>query len=701
MNVIRNDDLRRLRNLGIAAHIDAGKTTLTERVLFYAGAIHACGDVHDGNTTTDFSPIEQKKGITIASAAAPCVWRPCDDDGLTRLFAGETLRLNLIDTPGHVDFTAEVERSLRVLDGAIAVFCGVAGVQPQSETVWRQATRHGVPRLAFINKMDRVGANFARVLEELRTKLRAPAAAVALPLGAEDQLRGVLDVIEAKALVWDQTNPEAGYTVEDIPSEQQALAAAARSILIERLAESDEAIAELWLASAPVDARTLKQAIRRQTIAGRFVPVLGGSAYKHIGVQPLVDAACDYLPSPADLPAFIAQDGSSIRHDAQAPLAALGFKVVRDKLAGRLVFVRVYAGVLRKGDSLLNPRTGRTERAGRLLRVFADQREELAEVRAGDICAVTGLKGFTTGDTLCDPQSVVSLEPPIFPEPVVSLAIEPAGAGQHEKLAEALARVSDEDPTFRVATHPETGQCLISGMGELHLEVIRERFALEFGLETTAGAPEIACRETVTASAKADHLLKKQTGGSGMYARVALEIAPRPRGSGLLVEEQVRGGVIPPQFLNAVRRGIEEAATTGPLGGHPLTDLHVQVTDGAFHAKDSNELAFRLAAAEALREAVAEAQPVVLEPVMRVECTVPDDHQGDILGDLLRRRGRVSGVEAREGFAVVTAEVPLVEMFGYTNAIRSLSRGRASYAMTPSAFEVAPEGFGRKATTDK
>lgn len=697
MNVRHNDVLHRLRNLGIAAHIDAGKTTLTERILYYAGAIHACGDVHDGNTTTDSSPIEQAKGITIASAAVSCRWQPRADDGLPRLFAGETLSLNLIDTPGHVDFTAEVERSLRVLDGAIAVFCGVAGVQPQTETVWRQATRHRVPRLAFVNKMDRTGANFARVLEEIRTRLKAHAAAVVLPLGAEDQLRGVIDVIAQRALVWPVEQPETGFAVEAIPPAAQAAAAAARAQLVECLAEVDETIATLWLSGATVEAAVLQEAIRRQTIAGRFVPVLGGSAYRHIGVQPLVDAACAYLPSPADLPALTAQDGSVVRHDAEAPLTALGFKVLRDPLAGRLLYVRVYAGVLRKGDTVVNPRTGRSERAGRLLRVFADRRSELDEVAAGDICAVAGLKGFTTGDTLCLPPRSVLLEPPIFPEPVVSLAIEPAGAGQHEKLAEALARVADEDPTFRVATHPETGQCLMSGMGELHLEVIRERFRLEFRLETTAGAPEIACRETVTTEATADHLLKKQSGGSGMYARVALAVSPRPRGSGLSIDESVKGGVIPAQFLNAVRRGLEEAATTGPLGGHPLTDLHVQVTDGAFHAKDSNELAFRLAAAEALREAVAQAQPVVLEPVMRVECTVPDDHQGDILGDLLRRRGRIHGVDAREGFAVVHAEVPLVEMFGYTNAIRSLSRGRASYAMTPSAFEIAPEGFGRKA----
>lgn len=670
----------RIRNIGIAAHIDAGKTTLTERILFNAGAIHSCGDVHAGNTTTDFSPIEREKGITISSAAAPCEWTQQAGEGLTRLFADQPHRLNIIDTPGHVDFTAEVERSLRVLDGVVAVFCSVGGVQPQSETVWRQADRYRVPRIAFINKMDRTGANFDRVVDELRSRLNACAWPVVLPWGSESTLIGQIDVIDQLALKADPTTP-LGYAMEALPAEWLEAASAARNDLINALASLDDEIAALWIEGKSVPANTLREAVRRHTLAGRFVPVIGGSAYKHVGVQTLVDAVIDFLPAPAEV-----QRTQAIN----APLAALAFKVVRHPQAGRIVYVRVYAGMLEKGTALFNPRLGKSERCGRLLRVFADRRDELENVQAGDICAVTGLRDFSTGDTLCLAGHSIMLEPPVFPEPVVSMAIEPLHSTDQSRLSTALSRLSDEDPTFRVRTHEETGQCLISGMGELHLEVIREKLLREHGLETRAGAPEIACRESITAEAVADHLLRKQNGGSGMYARVQLAVAPRERGQGLLIEDAVTGGAIPSQFLNAVHRGIEEAVVSGPLAGSPLVDLHVRIVDGHSHSKDSNDQAFRLAAGEALREAVRQASPVLLEPVMRVECAVDDEHHGDILGDLHRRRARIVGIEHHNTEATILAEVPLAEMFGYAGAIRSLSRGRATYSMSPSAYEVVP-----------
>ncbi len=678
---LNTTDTGRIRNIGIAAHIDAGKTTLTERILFYAGAIHACGDVHEGNTATDFSDIEREKGITISSAAAPCTWTQHPVEGLTRLHAGQPHRLNIIDTPGHVDFTAEVERSLRVLDGAVAVFCGVGGVQPQSETVWRQADRYRVPRVAFINKMDRQGADFARVVNELRTKLRANAWPVLLPWGAESALRGQIDIIDEHALRTNAESPT-GFIVEDIPAEWHYAVETARRELIEALASLDDEIAALWIEGQPVPAQALRAAVRRQTIAGQFVPVIGGSAYKHIGVSALVDAIVDFLPAPSEV---------QRAEVAESPLAALAFKVVRHPQAGRLVYVRVYAGMLQKGVPLLNPRLGKTERCGRLLRVFADRRDELESVHAGDICAVTGLRDFSTGDTLCLEGHALMLEPPVFPEPVVSMAIEPAKSADQSRLSTALSRLADEDPTFRVRTHEETGQCLISGMGELHLEVIREKLLREHGVETIAGAPEIACRETITQKAEADHLLKKQNGGSGMYARVKLVVQPLERGAGVVIEDAVVGGSIPAQFLGAVRRGITEAAVAGPLAGSPLVDMRVRIIDGAFHAKDSNDQAFRMAAAAALHEAVRLAAPVLLEPVMQVECTVSEDHQGDILGDLNRRRARVMNIDHRGSEAGILAEVPLVEMFGYAGAIRSLSRGRASYTMVPTSFEVVPE----------
>jgi elongation factor G len=677
----------RLRNIGIAAHIDAGKTTLTERILFYAGAIHKTGEVHEGTTTTDFNPIEQSKGITIFAAAVSCTWTP--NERLS-LFAGQPHRLTIIDTPGHVDFTAEVERSLRVLDGAVTVFSAVEGVQPQSETVWRQADKYRVPRIAFVNKMDRVGADFARVVAEMNKKLGANAWPVIWPLGSEYSLRGQIDLINEVALI----SRDGRTVIEVVPPEYTKLVNEQRAELISRVAEADDELAALWLANAPVSPLALKAAVRRATIANRFVPVIGGSAYRFIGVQPLLDAIVDYLPSPADMPAMEAHvlDGETViavAADDSAALAGLAFKIATDSTKGRLVMVRLYSGRLRKGDRILNPRTQQTGRIGRLVRVHADRFQEIESAVAGEIVAVIGQRGFATGDTLCSAEQPLLMEPPVFPEPVVSMAIEPERSHDNQRLATLLQTLSEDDPTFHVSTHTETGQTLIAGMGELHLDVIRERLRTEFNLSTIAGAPEIAYRETITQAAEADYLLKKQNGGVGMYARVILAVQPADRGDGLSIENRVSGGNIPVQYHSAVRKGIEEAAANGALG-YTLVDVHVTVLDGDAHVKDSNELAFRQAAGEALRTALRRAGPVLLEPIMRVEVDTPLEHQGDLLGDLTRRRAKILSVENRTSTAIIQAEVPLRELWGYANASRSLSRGRAAYTMAPSHFEQVP-----------
>ncbi len=687
-----------IRNVGIAAHVDAGKTTLTERLLLHAGAIHKAGNVDDGNTTTDSDPIEQRKGITIFAAAVSCAWTQAHEQDVAKLFEGQTQRLNIIDTPGHVDFTAEVERSLRVLDGMVAVFCAVGGVQPQSETVWRQATRYRVPRIAFINKMDRVGANFAHVVAELRNKLGANAWPVLLPWGSESQLRGQLDVINERAYVFDKT-ANSGFTLEAIPQELSEQVATARADLVSRIADVDDEVAALYLANERVPAPLLKAAIRRATIANRFVPVIAGSAYQFVGVQPLLDAIVDYLPSPADVGSVTAQVNGSeslIEISSTAPAAALVFKVVHDEQGRRVVFLRTYAGTLKKGDRVVNVRTGREERIGRLMRLFADRREDVAEALPGDIVAAVGLRGFSTGDTACDPARPLLLAPPVFPEPVVSMALEPRLSRDRDRLAVALSILSDEDPTFRTYTNAETGQSIIAGMGELHLEVIRERLERDHGVEVTAGEPAIAYRETISAAAEADHLLKKQNGGTGMYARVNLAVRPNEPGQGFSMENLVAGGRIPMQFLKAVRNGVQMGLREGVLAGYPVVDVHVDILDGAAHVKDSSEIAFQLAATDAVREALQKARPLLLEPVMRVEVETPGEEQGDLLGDLTRRRGNILAVESGARNVVLNAHVPLAELGGYANAIRSLSRGRASYSMMPSHFERVPEALTAK-----
>ena len=688
-----------VRNFGVAAHIDAGKTTLTERLLLYTGAIHRAGNVDDGTTTTDFNAIEQRKGITIFAAAVSCAWTQPTSDGIVNLFPHERHSLNVIDTPGHVDFTAEVERSLRVLDGVVAVFCAVGGVQPQSETVWRQANRYGVPRVAFINKMDRVGADFDRVVGQLRDQLGANACPVILPWGSEDQLIGQFDVINQRAYRFTQVAGDS-YSLEDVPAEARERVAAARAELVERVANVDDDVATLWLSGSPVPADTLKRAIRRATLANQLVPVIAGSAFRHVGMQPLLDAVVDYLPSPADIhdvPAHLDNE-TEVRIAIQDmdPVAALAFKLVHDEQGRRMVFLRVYAGTLRKGDRVLNVRTGRQERIGRLVRLFAEHREEVEAARPGDIVAVVGLEGFCTGDTLCSPERPLQLERPVFPEPVVSMALEPRAGSDRERLAAALAKLSDEDPTFRTFTDPDTGQSIIAGMGELHLEVIRERLETDHGVAVEAGAPAIAYRETVLGTAEADHLLKKQNGGVGMYARVILSVRPNERGAGNTVANRVVGGNIPAQFIKSVVAGVHDALREGVIAGHPVVDVHVDILDGAAHAKDSSDLAFRLASVAAVREALRKAEPLLLEPVMKVEVETPGEEQGDLLGDLNRRRGHVMAIENGQTTVSIRAEVPLAELWGYSNAIRSLSRGRASYSMAPSHFERVPEALAAK-----
>jgi len=692
----RRMPLERTRNIGIAAHIDAGKTTLTERILFYTGVIHKMGEVHQGGTVTDWMDQERERGITITSAATTCFWTQRKEEGVFKQYEGIEHRVNIIDTPGHVDFTAEVERSLRVLDGAIAVFCGVAGVQPQSETVWRQASKYNVPRIAFVNKMDRVGADFARAVNDMRTKLSANAWPILLPLGAEDNLKGQIDVVNQKVVIYSDSDVLGStYTVRDLEGAEKEIAAKALQELIDAVANVDDHIAEMYLEEKTPGVAELKAAIRRATIANRFVPVVGGSAFKNKGVQYLVDAVIDYLPNPLDIPATTGHDlhdGSAIIRETKdsGEFCALAFKLWADPFVGKLVYFRVYSGTIKKGDTILNPRTGRRERISRLLQMHADKREELDQVFSGDIAATVGLKDIKTGDTFCDEDHALLLEPPSFPEPVISMAVEPKTKADREKMGEALGRLSEEDPTFVVTTNEETGQTIIAGMGELHLEIIQDRMRREFKVETNAGAPQIAYREAILTSAKGEGKLIKQSGGRGQYGHVILDIAPIERGKGSEIENKVVGGNIPKEYIPACRKGIEEALQTGVLGGYPIIDVHVNILDGSYHDVDSNELAFKMAAIFAVKDAVAKAKPVLMEPIMKVEVVCPDEFQGDIMGDLSRRRGKISEMTSRDNAAIVHAEVPLAEMFGYSTSIRSMSKGRAAYSMEPSHFEQVP-----------
>ena len=688
--------LERTRNIGIAAHIDAGKTTLTERILFYTGMIHKIGEVHEGTTATDWMEQERERGITITSAATTCFWQQRKEDGVCKLFEGQKQRVNIIDTPGHVDFTAEVERSLRVLDGAVAVFCGVAGVQPQSETVWRQASKYGVPRIAFVNKMDRTGANFENALNDMRTKLGANAWPILIPLGKEDYLKGQLDVINKKAIVYyDNDQFGSTYAIEEIPAEHKEMVDNAYEELVSAVADLDDEVGTLFLEEKPISIEVLKQGIRRLTIANKFVPVVGGSAFKNKGVQYLVDAVVDYLPSPLEtVPAHGMNPDNDeeviVRADDNAKFCSLAFKLWSDPFVGKLVFFRVYSGKLAKGDNVYNPRTNKRERISRLIQIQADKREDIDVCYSGDIAAIVGIKNITTGDTLCDEDFSVILEPPTFPDTVISMAVEPKTKIDQEKMSIALQRLAEEDPTFRVFTNEETGQTIIAGMGELHLEIIRDRMLREFKVEANSGKPQIAYRETITGEAVGEGKLVKQSGGRGQYGHVVVRVKPNERGKGITIDNKTVGGSIPKDFIPAVKKGLEEAVLNGVVGGYPVIDVNIDIIDGSFHEVDSNEMAFKMAAIFAAKDGFKKAKAILLEPIMKVENLTPEEYQGDILGDLNRRRGRIQSMEAKGNLSAVHAEVPLAEMFGYSTAIRSLSRGRSSYSMEPSHFEQVP-----------
>jgi elongation factor G len=698
----REYTLERTRNIGIAAHIDAGKTTTTERILFYTGLIHKIGDVDDGNTVTDWMEQERERGITITSAAVTCFWTQratkSGEDQIYKAFSNITNRINIIDTPGHVDFTAEVERSMRVLDGVVAVFCGVAGVQPQSETVWRQATKYKVPRIAFVNKMDRTGANFENALSDMRNKLKAYAFPVYLPIGAEDQFAGLIDVVNQKCFWFgegDVTNEGLNYDVREIPAEHQARAKAALVELIEAVSNKDDAVAELVLEEKPVSPQVLKAAIRRLTCKIEMVPVLCGSAFKKKGVQMLMDAVVDYLPSPLDVPCAEGHEVGTetivkVETDDNNKFCSLAFKLWTDPYAGKLVFFRVYSGQLKKGDTIYNPRTRKRERVSRLMIIQGSERKDINEVYSGDIAALVGLRNITTGDTLCDEDFDVTLEPPTFPEPVISMAVEPKTKQDRDKLSIGLQRLAEEDPTFRCFTNEETSQLIIAGMGELHLEIIIDRLKREFKVEANTGAPQIAYRETITKEAEGEGKFIRQSGGRGQYGHACIKVQPNEKGKGVEVTNEIIGGTIPKEYIPAVIDGIEEAIKSGVYAGFQVIDIKVQVTDGSFHEVDSNELAFKMAGIFALKDAFKKAGPILLEPIMKVECTTPDEYQGDLLGDINRRRGIVNGIDAKNGQTILNAQMPLAEMFGYATAIRSLSKGRASYSMEPLTFEQVP-----------
>ena len=687
----RQVPLERTRNIGIMAHIDAGKTTTTERILFYTGITYKIGEVHHGTAVMDWMDQEQERGITITSAATTCLWRDH--------------RINVIDTPGHVDFTAEVERSLRVLDGAVAVFDAVAGVEPQSETVWRQADKYRVPRICFVNKMDRVGADFDRTLAQIREKLQANPVAVQLPLGAEEGFAGVIDLVRMKAVRYDAESAGADPVVEEIPADRVEEASTQRETLIEKVCEADDRLLEKYLHGQPIEEAEILATLRRRTIESvchedaPFVPVLCGSAFKNKGVQPLIDAVVDYLPSPSDIPAVIgtapdAPENSATESrpaDDDAPFSALVFKIMTDPFVGQLAFIRVYSGVMASGVTIYNPRQRRKERVGRLLKMHANKREDIKQVYAGDIAAAVGLKSVATGDTICDHQNPVVLEAIEFPNPVIALAIEPRTKADQEKLGQGLAKLTREDPTFRVKTDDETGQVVISGMGELHLEIIVDRLRREFDVEATVGRPQVAYREALTKPAEADGRYVKQTGGRGQYGHVKLRVIPGQPGDGFVFTNEVFGGAVPREFIGSIEAGVREALTTGVLAGYAIEDVSVTLYDGSSHDVDSSEVAFKIAASMAFRAAARKASPVLLEPIMRVEVVVPEAHMGDVIADLNGRRGKIKAMEAHGGTQIVNSRVPLAEMFGYATDLRSRTQGRATFTMHFDRYEQVPQ----------
>ena len=685
----RTIPLDRCRNIGIMAHIDAGKTTTTERILFYTGITYKIGEVHEGTAVMDWMEQEQERGITITSAATTCSWRD--------------QRINIIDTPGHVDFTAEVERSLRVLDGAVCVFDSVAGVEPQSETVWRQADKYRVPRICFVNKMDRIGANFDRTYEQIRTKLQGNPVAIQFPIGSEDKFEGIVDIVRMKAIRWKDETMGADYVVEEIPADLAEKAREHREYLIEKCSEVDDQILEKYLHGQEIPEAQIKEALRKRVVESvrkenaPFVVVICGSAFKNKGVQPLLDAVVDYLPSPVEIPAMTGIDANSadkalIERPAKddAPLAALAFKIMTDPFVGQLTFIRVYSGVMTSGMAVYNATKQKSERIGRLLKMHANKREEIKEVYAGDIAAAVGLKSVSTGDTVCDEKHAIILEAMDFPEPVIALAIEPKTKADQEKLGMGLAKLMAEDPTFRVKTDEETGQVVISGMGELHLEIIVDRLKREFNVEAAVGKPQVAYKETVTRASEGEGRYIKQTGGRGQYGHAKIRLIPRKPGEGYEFVNEIVGGSIPKEFIKPIDQGIREALTTGVLAGYPMDDVKIELYDGSYHDVDSSEMAFKIAGSMAFKDAAKKAHPALLEPVMRVEVVVPEEYMGSIIGDITSRRGHIQSMEARGGSQVIASRVPLSEMFGYATDIRSATQGRGSYSMHFDRYEQTP-----------
>ena len=681
-------DLNKVRNIGIMAHIDAGKTTTTERILFYTGITYKIGEVHEGAATMDWMEQEQERGITITSAATTCFWQ-----GMAKQF--EQHRINIIDTPGHVDFTIEVERSMRVLDGACMVYCAVGGVQPQSETVWRQATKYKVPRLAFVNKMDRSGANFVKVYEQMKARLKANPVPIQIPIGAEEGFKGVIDLVKMKAIFWNEEDKGVTFTYEEIPANLADEAAKWHEHMVEAAAEASEELMNKYLEGESLTEEEIKLAIRKRTVSLEIVPMLCGSAFKNKGVQAMLDAVIEYLPAPTEVPAIKGEDadnGSPIeRHaDDNEPFSALGFKIMTDPFVGQLTFIRVYSGVLKTGDSVYNSRTGKNERIGRLLQMHANNREEIKEVRAGDIACCVGLKDVYTGTTLASTDKPVILERMEFPEPVISQAVEPKTKVDQEKMGIALNKLAQEDPSFRVFTDEESGQTIIAGMGELHLEILVDRMKREFKVEANIGPPQVAYRETIRVKVEQEGKFVRQSGGRGQYGHCWLRIEPNETGKGFEFVNAIIGGVIPKEYVPAVGKGVEEAMKTGVIAGYPMVDIKVTCFDGSYHDVDSNEMAFKIAGSMGFKEGATKAKPVLLEPIMAVEVETPEDYMGDVMGDLNRRRGIILGMDDNMGVKVLKAEVPLSEMFGYSTTLRSMSQGRATYSMEFKKYEEAP-----------
>jgi elongation factor G len=685
--VSRTTPIERYRNIGISAHIDAGKTTATERILFYTGVSHKIGEVHDGAAVMDYMEQEQERGITITAAATTCFWK-----GMDKGFPEH--RINIIDTPGHVDFTIEVERSLRVLDSAIAVYCAVSGVQPQSETVWRQMNKYGVPRIAFVNKMDRAGANFLRCVEQIRTRLRGNPVVIQLPIGAEEGFVGVVDLVKMKSIWWDDETQGMKFEYRDIPADMLKECQEWRGKMIEAAAEGSDDLLNKYLESGDLSAEEIKRGLRNRALKNELCLVTCGSAFKNKGVQAVLDAVVEYMPSPVEVPPVKGQSerGEPLtRHaDDTEPFSALAFKILNDPFVGNLTFFRVYSGTLNSGDQVFVPNKSRNERIGRLLQMHASERSEIKEVRAGDIAAAVGLKDVTTGDTLSDPQKVIILEKMEFPEPVISVAVEPRTKVDQEKMGLALQRLAKEDPSFRVHTDSESGQTIISGMGELHLEIIVDRMKREFKVEANVGKPQVAYRETIRGSVESEGKFVRQSGGRGQYGHVWLKIEPKPPGTGYEFVNAIVGGAVPREFIPAVDKGIQEAVQTGVIAGYPIVDVKVTAFDGSYHDVDSNEMAFKIAGSIGFKEGFRKAKPVLLEPIMKVEVVTPEDYYGDIVGDLNRRRGQIIGMEDSPSGKVVTAEVPLAEMFQYSTAMRSMSQGRANYTMEFAKYMEVP-----------